>query len=309
MHNIADKKLLMLRPCDIITTGNTPRQFFDPDEIKLLSRSVSANGIIHPLAVRKAYRGKYVLITGERRLRAAKMAGLRRIPCILYKLDEQTAEIYSLVENIHSKRLSFFEEARFINALIVERGMSEAEVSLRLGMTQSAISLKLKLLRLDRATQQKISEYSLTEQHARALLKLPESRREFIADIFFKEHIHPDDAEQVVNEILNPVKKKHIKNNESEVLPANEIVEKPIITPQSPPAKDRKYDNLQQTTKASIGDIRLFENSLYKLSETLSSAGVRSGIKTTETAKYIEYRIRVNKSDTTLERFKQLKIC
>ncbi len=309
MHNIADKKLLMLRPCDIITTGNTPRQFFDPDEIKLLSRSVSLNGIISPLAVRKAYRGKYVLITGERRLRAAKMAGLRRIPCILYKLDEQTAEIYSLVENIHSKRLSFFEEARFINALIVERGMSQAEVSARLGMTQSAISLKLKLLRLDRTTQQMISEYSLTEQHARALLKLPESRREFIAQLFFKEHIHPDDAEQIVNEILNPVKKKHIKNSESDASPTSENVEIPTVIPQSQPSKDRKYDNLQQTTKVSIGDIKLFENSLYKLSETLSSAGVHSGIKTTETSKYIEYRIRVDKNDTALQKFKQLKIC
>ena len=300
MHNIADKKLLMLRPSDIITTGNTPRQFFDPDELKLLSRSVSANGIICPLAVRKAYRGKYVLITGERRLRAAKMVGLRRIPCILYKLDEQSAEIYSLVENIHSKRLSFFEEARFINALIVERGMSESEVSVRLGMTQSAIALKLKLLRLDRATQQKISEYSLTETHARALLKLPESRREFIADLFFKEHIHPDDAEQLVKEILNPKKKKHSLVSETQ----------PVLPTQNP-STDAAHDDytVKTITKAAVGDIRLFENSLSNLSETLCAAGIHSNIKTTETAKHIEYRIRVDKSDTNLQKFRQLKIC
>lgn len=300
MHNIADKKLLMLRPCDIITTGNTPRQFFDPDELKLLSRSVSANGIICPLAVRKAYRGKYTLITGERRLMAAKMAGLRRIPCILYKLDEASAEIYSLVEDIHGKKLNFFEEARFINALIVERGLSESEVSVRLGMTQSAIALKLKLLRLDRLTQQKINEYSLTEQHARALLKLPESRRQTVATLFFSEHIHPDDADHIVNKILNPPKKKYTAPPVAQPTPPPQTTPPPSVTDEV---------SVKTITKAAIGDIRLFENSLCKLSETLCAAGIHSTIKTNETAKHIEYRIRVDKSDTTPEKFKQLKIC
>ena len=300
MHNIADKKLLMLRPSDIITTGNTPRQFFDPDELKLLSRSISANGIICPLAVRKVYRGKYTLITGERRLMAAKMAGIRRIPCILYKLDEASAEIYSLVESIHGKQLTFFEEARFINALIVERGLSETEVSVRLGMTQSAIALKLKLLRLDKLTQQKINEYSLTEQHARALLKLPESKRQAVATLFYSEHTHPDDADKIVNKIMSPPKRKYPVPSESE----------PIAPPQPTPTYNISDEGVGKTiTKAAIGDIKLFENSLSKLSETLCAAGIHSTIKTNETAKHIEYRIRVDKSDTNLQKFKQLKIC
>lgn len=286
MHNIADKKLLMLRPSDIIPNGSTPRQFFNYDDLRLLAASISVNGIIHPLAVRKNQKGGYILITGERRLRAAKMAGIRRIPCILYKIDEQTAKIYSLVENIHQCRLNFFEEARFIKALIFDCGLSEAEASIRLGMTQSSLALKLKLLRLDKTTQQKIMDYGLSEAHARALLKLPESRRAAAADTVFANSLSIDDTEKYIYELLNPQKKP---------------IEKPV--------EEKSEEQPTGFIKASISDIRLFENSLCKLSETLSSAGIDAALKTTETAKYIEYRIRVEKSSLEAVRYKQLKIC
>lgn len=290
MHNIADKKLLMLRPCDIISTGSTPRQFFNSNELKSLAQSISENGIIHPLAVSKAPKGKYKLICGERRLRAAKMAGLRRLPCILYKADEQTEKIYSLAENIHQCRLNIFEEANFINSLITDGNLSEAEVSLKLGITQSAIALKLKLLRLDRLSRQKTIDYNLTEAHARALLKLPESKRADMADKIFINSLSVDDTEKMIYEMLNPIKIKPEK-----------VIEK-TPTKVEPPLSSG-------ITKTSIGDIRLFENSLYKLSETLSTSGIESSLKTTETSKYLEYRIRVEKRSLEAVKYKQLKIC
>jgi len=296
MHNIADKKLLMLRPNDVISTISTPRQFFNPDELKLLADSISANGIIHPLTVKKSEKnkGKYTLIAGERRLRAAKMAGIRRIPCLLYKVDEKTSQIYSLVENLHQSRLNIFEEARFINKLMVEIGLTEAELATRLGITQSSIALKLKLLRLDKLTQQKTVDYNLTEAHARALLKLPEKLRSDVADKIYINSLTLDDTERLIYNILNPPKKPIEK--------AVEAKREMVIAP-------KKEEPSQPPVKAAIGDIRLFENSLYKLNETLSSAGIVSNLKTTETSKYLEYRVRVEKSSLEITRYKQLKIC
>lgn len=297
MHSISGKRILMLRPCDIISTISTPRQFFNPDELKLLADSISANGIIHPLSVKKSEKnkGKYTLITGERRLRAAKMAGIRRIPCLLYNIDDRTSQIYSLVENLHRSRLNIFEEAKFINKLIFENRLTEAELATKLGVTQSSISLKLKLLRLDKLTQQKTVDYNLTEAHARALLKLPEHLRSDVADKIYLNSLTVDDTERLIYKILNPPK----QTEESKCEAKKEF----IVAPQkeeSPP---------QPPVKAAIGDIRLFENSLYKLNETLSSAGIESNLKTTETTKYIEYRVRVEKRSLEATRYKQLKIC
>jgi len=282
MHTIAEKKLLMLRPCDIISSGNTPRQFFNADEMRLLADSISVNGIIHPLAVRKGSKGRYLLITGERRLRAAKMVGLRRIPCILHKADDETAQFYAMVENLQHSDLNMFEQARAINALIFERSQSQAEVSVRLGITQSSLALKLRLLRLDNLTQSRILEYRLTEEHARALLRMPESRRAQTADIIYSRNLNPKQSEEFISELLNPQK------------PCESKPEPEISQP-------------MQNKKASIGDMRLFANSLFKLTETLGSSGIEAGIKTTETAKYIEYRIRIEKN--SIAATKQLKIC
>ncbi len=287
MHTIADKKLLMLKPSDIISTGSTPRQFFNVDELTLLSRSISATGIIHPLAVRKAPHGKYRLITGERRLRAAKMAGIRRIPCILHNVDDESAEIYALAENIQHSDLTVFEEARFLYSLIFERGVSESELSLRLGITQSAISAKLKLLRLDSLTQEKVIKYNLSETHARLLLRLPENLRGSLADTIYSEGLSEAKTETLIREILNFKR------------PKPEVAEEKKKAPEPPPV----------APKTAIGDIRLFENSLVKLTQTLASSGINSDFKTTETSKYLEYRIKIEKASFDNEKYKQLKIC
>lgn len=286
MHTIADKKLLMLRPSDIISAGSTPRQFFDSDELKRLADSISVNGIIHPLAVRRGVKGKYILITGERRLRAAKMAGLRRIPCILHKADDETAEFYAMVENIQHSDLNMFEQAAFMNTLIFERSLSQAEVSVRLGITQSALSAKLKLLRLDNATRMRVLDYGFSESVARMLLKVPENRRANTADIIFSKSLKGEQAESFIKEILNP---------------------KPIKAESNPKPENITNNANVNNTKASISDLRLFANSLNKLTETLSTAGISAGLKTTETEKYIEYRIKIDKSSLTPTA--QLKIC
>ena len=145
MHTISDKKLLMLKPEELKASVNQPRKSFDEYELKLLADSISVSGIIQPLAVRKTDDGKYELIAGERRLRAAIMAGIRRIPCVLHKTDDSTAALYAVIENLQRSNLSFFEESEAIDRLITTYGMSQAEVAARLGIAQSTLSNKLRI--------------------------------------------------------------------------------------------------------------------------------------------------------------------
>ena len=105
---IADKKLIMLKPSDIKMSPNQPRKSFDEYELKLLADSIQANGIIQPLAVRKLPDGRFELIAGERRLRAAVMAGLRRVPCVIHKTDDETSALYSVIENLQRSNLTVF---------------------------------------------------------------------------------------------------------------------------------------------------------------------------------------------------------
>ena len=132
MYTLSDKKLIMLRPKDIKPSSAVPRREFDEYELKLLTDSIQASGIIEPLAVRRLQGGGYALITGERRLRAALRAGLRRVPCIVHKTDEETAALYAVTENLQRSRLNAFEEAESINRLITEYGLSQSEAAARL---------------------------------------------------------------------------------------------------------------------------------------------------------------------------------
>ena len=183
MYNmLSDKKLIMLRPGEIKLSPNQPRKSFDEYELKLLSDSIRSSGIIQPLSVRKNADGEYELIAGERRLRAAVNAGLRRVPCILHKTDEETAALYSLTENLQRSNLTVFEESEGIERLISEYGMSQSEAAARLGIAQSTLSNKLRLLRLSDSIKERIISARLTERHARALLRLPDERREEALD-------------------------------------------------------------------------------------------------------------------------------
>ena len=148
MYTLSDKKLIMLRPKDIKPSSAVPRREFDEYELKLLTDSIQASGIIEPLAVRRLQGGGYALITGERRLRAALRAVLRRVPCIVHKTDEETAALYAVTENLQRSRLNAFEEAESINRLITEYGLSQSEAAAaRLGIAQSTLSNKLRLFK------------------------------------------------------------------------------------------------------------------------------------------------------------------
>lgn len=204
MYTLSDKKLIMLRPKDIKPSSAVPRREFDEYELKLLTDSIQASGIIEPLAVRRLQGGGYALITGERRLRAALRAGLRRVPCIVHKTDEETAALYAVTENLQRSRLNAFEEAESINRLITEYGLSQSEAAARLGIAQSTLSNKLRLLRLSDGVQSRIISSGLSERYARALLRLPEERRQEALDRIIADELTLKQTEEYIFDLLNP---------------------------------------------------------------------------------------------------------
>ena len=279
MHTFADKKLLMLRPDDIITNPNQPRKNFDTYELQSLADSISANGIIQPLTVRKNDSGKYVLIAGERRLRAAKMAGLRRIPCVLHRTSDLVASLYAITENMQRQDLNHFEEAIAIQTLINDFRLTQAEVAVQLGMANSTVSNKLRLLKLSDNLRSRLLSANLTERHARALLRLPNDKRESALDKIIADGLNLVQTESLIESILNPVACDNV-NEDTEA-------QKPI-------------------RKAAIGDIKLFSNSLSKLLCTMQNAGITANSRKRETDSYVEYKVRIFKNAPQAT---QLKIC
>jgi len=165
------RRVLYLSTEEVRPNPAQPRRFFEEGALCELAESIRRHGILQPLTVRMG-RGGYELIAGERRLRAARMAGLRTVPCIVARADEETSSALALVENLQRRDLHFFEEAVAIAQLISTYGLSQEEAAERLGKSQSAVANKLRLLRLSPACAARIRDCGLTERHARALLRL-----------------------------------------------------------------------------------------------------------------------------------------
>ena len=148
-----------------------PRKIFRQEALTELSDSIRQHGILQPLSVRRVENG-YELIAGERRLRAAQMAGLTDIPCIIMQMDDRESGTAAMVENLQRQDLDFVEEAMGISQLIGHYRMSQEQVARLLGKSQSAIANKLRILRHSTDVLNALREGNLTERHARALLKL-----------------------------------------------------------------------------------------------------------------------------------------
>lgn len=149
-----------------------PRKVFDPAGLQELAASIQQYGILQPLTVRRRD-GNYELVAGERRLRAARLAGLQEVPCIVMSLDEEASGMLALVENLQRRDLDFIEEAEGLARLMRLYGLSQEQAALRIGKSQSAVANKLRLLRHTPKVQDALREHHLSERHARALLKLP----------------------------------------------------------------------------------------------------------------------------------------
>ncbi len=149
-----------------------PRKVFQPEALDELADSIRTHGILQPLSVRRVGMA-YELIAGERRLRAAQLAGVTDVPCILMNMDDRESGMAAMVENLQRQDLDFIEEAWGIQRLLKDWSMSQEQAARLLGKSQSAIANKLRILKHSDAILTQLREAGLTERHARALLKLP----------------------------------------------------------------------------------------------------------------------------------------
>ena len=263
-NKISDIPIIKIRP-----NKAQPRKVFNEEDLNALSQSITENGILQPLTVRKVSATEYELIAGERRLRASVMAGLRKVPCIVIKCSEKESAVYALLENLQRSDLGMFEEARGVSRLIRRYGLTQQEAAVKLGKTQSTIANKLRLLRLTYEEQEWIENAGLSERHARALLKLGDegARREALSKII-SENLNVQQSENIINLMLN-----------------------------SSPKNDKK----QGFSKAVIKDVRIFVNTINKAVDTMRLAGIDAKADKTDTDNFIEYTIRIPKKQITDE--------
>lgn len=233
-----EKTILQVPVEDIIPNRFQPRLSFDDTSLNDLALSIKQHGIIQPLVLRRK-NDKYEIIAGERRFKAAKLAGLASVPAVISNLDDNASAEIAIVENIQRKDLTAIEEAKSFQALLDKGYMTQDELARKMGLSQSAISNKLRLLTLDESVQEAILSEKISERHARTLLKVPSHEKQ-------KELLN-----KIINERLT-VKQLEDEIKNMELTPNNEInvTSKPIA-----PKEEMLSDNNNNNNLGSIEDI------------------------------------------------------
>ena len=255
------RQVLELPVDEIRPNPHQPRRTFHQEELSELASSIAQVGVLQPLSVRRTADG-WELIAGERRLRAAKLAGLARVPCLNVEADDGTSALLALVENLHRCDLHYLDEAAAIARLISTYAMSQEEAARRLGRSQSAVANKLRLLRLGPECTEVLRRFGLTERHARALLRLEGAEAQLAAARTMGEkQMNVAAAEEYVEGLLQ--KKQR----------------------QAPPRRPVYI----------IKDVRLFLNSVSRGMETIRRAGVDARCEQQEDEESITITIQIPK--------------
>lgn len=187
-----------------------PRVEFDDEALMELSQSIRENGLIHPITVRKENDG-YEIVAGERRYRAMKIAGMLDIPVIVIDADEVQMAEMALVENIQRENLSAIEEAKAYVQIMKTSGISQSQLALKVGKSQSAVANKIRLLQLEEEVQQAVSVRQITERHARALLSVPKEEQKHVLDTIVKKGLTVAQSEKLIQKESAPKEKKEKK--------------------------------------------------------------------------------------------------
>lgn len=232
------RQVLELPTRDIRPNPHQPRQEFAPEELAELALSISQVGVLQPLSVRRTAAG-WELIAGERRLRAAELAGLHRVPCLPVEADDDDSALIALVENLQRKDLNVWEEAAALRQLIDRHHLSQEEAAQRVGKSQSAVANKLRLLKLPEEVLELLRDHGATERHARALLRLETADQQL------------DAAAQIAADHLT-------------VAQAEALVDGILMT-KAPPRRRPTF---------VIKDVRLFLNTITRSLDIMRSAGV-----------------------------------
>ncbi len=199
-----NKSIINIPVDDISPNPYQPRKDFNKSNLEDLSDSIMEYGILQPINVRKMGDAGYELVAGERRLRAAKLAGLKEIPAIVIEIVEQDSAIISLIENLQRENLGFFDEAEGYYNLINDHGLTQEELARKIGKNQSTVANKIRLLRLPDSVKKKIMEHRLTERHARALLKIPDEKlQQKVLKNVIKKSLNVKTTEDIIAKLID----------------------------------------------------------------------------------------------------------
>ena len=193
----------------ILPSPHQPRRDFNLEELDTLARSISQNGLLSPITVRKDPAGgnRYFLIAGERRLLACRRLGYEEVPAIISTVPEANAAVLTLIENLHRQDLNCFEEAEGIYALMKESGLSQQKVCAMLAKPQPTVANKLRLLRLDPQVRQFLIDHGMGERMARTLLAIPGTDRQLkAARHICQNQMSARQAESYISSLLGPRK-------------------------------------------------------------------------------------------------------
>ena len=208
-------RVVFLPARSIRPNPNQPRKIFQPDALEELAESIRQHGILQPLSVRR--NGiSYELIAGERRLRAARLAGISEIPCIIMNMDDRESGMAAMIENLQRQDLDFIEEAQGISRLSKDFHMSQEQIAQLLGKSQSAVANKLRILKHSDTVLEALRSNGLTERHARALLRLTEDEQKLsaIAQIT-RQNMSVAHTEKYIESLLREKPEKTTKPNVS----------------------------------------------------------------------------------------------
>jgi len=271
--------VLLLAPGEILPNPYQPRRRFETKELESLADSILENGILQPLTVRKCEQGGgYELIAGERRLRAARLAGLQQVPCLLVQVSDERSALLALVENIQRQDLGFFEEARAIQRMMDAYGLTQEQMAKTLGKAASTLSNKLRLLKLPPAMRGQITAAGLTERHARALLRV--------------------ESPALRQQILDMVTARELNVQETDRLIDVRLQENAAVGAEAAAG--------QQTQKRRairlVRDVRLFVNTIHHAVDAMRSSGIPALSEATESEEYLIYTVRIPKEPASVRR-------
>ncbi len=247
--------IVYLRTDELTPNPVQPRKRFDEESLEELSGSIKSYGILNPLTVRLRC-GKYELVAGERRLRAAKLAGLEEVPCILIDVNMEDASLIALVENLQRRDLDFIEEALGISQLIRMFGMSQEEAARRIGKSQSAVANKLRLLKLPPDVLEALRQNGLTERHGRALLRLP-------------------------SPVAQRAALEYIVDNGLTVAATDAYIDALLAEPEKEPEAETEKSEKKRTFV--LKDVRVFLNTLSRSIDLMKQGGIDAGMQREET--------------------------
>ena len=246
LQKSTDVQVLQIPLSKIVPNPYQPRKEFESEALSELADSIRQYGVLQPLLVAPGKGDTYILIAGERRLRASIMAGMGTVPVIVSEYTTQQIAEIALIENLQRKDLHYLEEAEGYEKLVNTFHLTQESMAIRVGKKQSTIANKLRLLRLPASVRKKLHDSDLTERHARVLLKL--------------------ENEDLQKAVLQKVLKGHLNVRQTEAL-----VEKTL--------KEAGQLNQKKPRFVIVNDVRIYLNSIKEIMETVKTSGIPSSME------------------------------